>query len=40
MNDTVNEAPLAATALPADAATLAADASPSSIEPVQTEAPG
>ena len=35
MNDTVNEAALAATALPADAATLAADAAPSSTEPVQ-----
>ena len=35
MNDTVNEAALAATALPADAATLAADAAPSSTEPAQ-----
>ena len=35
MTDTTNEAPLAATDLPADAATLAADAAPSSTEPVQ-----
>jgi len=35
MNDTTNEATLAAAALPADAATLAADAAPSSTEPTQ-----